>query len=236
MGKKCPPQAFVGIPAGKFFRRGDGDGEPKPDGEFPVAISTTDKHSRPRPSSTRPSPIIDTRPVATPLPGARGGAPDPRGPRTSRPHCAASTPVRFPRTRARTHESARSFPTLPPSLARPARRLSLLSAGNSRSRLPSHSDSNYPVPDQRYPTAAKSPSASRLPRSTALLANCLGCYCTTHFGGGAATLLPEFHPSSRGGRALPLPLPLPARVLGDSGAWARICVCLPPDPPEARGA
>jgi hypothetical protein len=39
MGKKCPPQAFVGIPAGKFFRRGDGDGEPKPDGEFPVAIS-----------------------------------------------------------------------------------------------------------------------------------------------------------------------------------------------------
>jgi hypothetical protein len=40
MGKKCPPQAFVGIPAGKFFRRGDGDVEPKPDGEFPVAIST----------------------------------------------------------------------------------------------------------------------------------------------------------------------------------------------------
>jgi hypothetical protein len=39
MGKKCPPQAFVRIPAGKFFRRGDGDGEPKPDGEFPVAIS-----------------------------------------------------------------------------------------------------------------------------------------------------------------------------------------------------
>jgi hypothetical protein len=25
---------------GKFFRRGDGDGEPKPDGEFPVAIPT----------------------------------------------------------------------------------------------------------------------------------------------------------------------------------------------------
>jgi hypothetical protein len=43
MGKKCPPQAFVGIPAGKFFRRGDGDGEPKPDGEFPVAISTRDR-------------------------------------------------------------------------------------------------------------------------------------------------------------------------------------------------
>ena len=38
MGKKCPPQAFVGIPAGKFFRRGDEFGELKPDGEFPVAI------------------------------------------------------------------------------------------------------------------------------------------------------------------------------------------------------
>jgi hypothetical protein len=42
MGKKCPPQAFVGIPAGKFFCRGDGFGELKPDGEFPVAISTPD--------------------------------------------------------------------------------------------------------------------------------------------------------------------------------------------------
>jgi hypothetical protein len=40
MGKKCPPQAFVGIPVGKFFRRGDGFGELKPDGEFPVAIPT----------------------------------------------------------------------------------------------------------------------------------------------------------------------------------------------------
>jgi hypothetical protein len=49
MGKKCPPQAFVGIPAGKFFRRGDGDGKPKPDGEFPVAIST------PEPLSLSPS-------------------------------------------------------------------------------------------------------------------------------------------------------------------------------------
>jgi hypothetical protein len=38
MGKKYPPQAFVGIPAGKFFCRGDGFGELKPDGEFPVAI------------------------------------------------------------------------------------------------------------------------------------------------------------------------------------------------------
>jgi hypothetical protein len=38
MGKKCPPQAFVGILVGKFFHRGDEDGEPKPDGEFPVAI------------------------------------------------------------------------------------------------------------------------------------------------------------------------------------------------------
>jgi hypothetical protein len=38
MRKKCPPQAFVGIPAGKFFCRGDGFRELKPDGEFPVAI------------------------------------------------------------------------------------------------------------------------------------------------------------------------------------------------------
>jgi hypothetical protein len=38
MGKKCSPQAFVGIPAGKFFRRGDG--ELFPGGEFPVAIPT----------------------------------------------------------------------------------------------------------------------------------------------------------------------------------------------------
>ena len=38
MGKKCSPQAFVGIPTGKFFRRGDGDGELFPGGEFPVAI------------------------------------------------------------------------------------------------------------------------------------------------------------------------------------------------------
>jgi hypothetical protein len=44
MGKKCPPQAFVGIPAGKFFRRVDGDGEPKPDGEFPVAISSGSRY------------------------------------------------------------------------------------------------------------------------------------------------------------------------------------------------
>jgi hypothetical protein len=38
MRKKCSPQAFVGIPAGKFFRRRDRDGELFPGGEFPVAI------------------------------------------------------------------------------------------------------------------------------------------------------------------------------------------------------
>jgi hypothetical protein len=43
MGKKCSPQAFVGIPAGKFFRRGDGDGELFPGGEFPVAIPSVDR-------------------------------------------------------------------------------------------------------------------------------------------------------------------------------------------------
>jgi hypothetical protein len=41
MGKKCPLQAFVGIPAGKFFRPEDGFGELKPDREFPVAIPTS---------------------------------------------------------------------------------------------------------------------------------------------------------------------------------------------------
>jgi hypothetical protein len=40
MGKKCSPQVFLGIPAGKFFCRGDGDGELFPCGEFPVAIPT----------------------------------------------------------------------------------------------------------------------------------------------------------------------------------------------------
>jgi hypothetical protein len=43
MGKKCPPQVFVGIPAGNFFCRGDGFGELKPDGEFPVAIPSHDR-------------------------------------------------------------------------------------------------------------------------------------------------------------------------------------------------
>jgi hypothetical protein len=38
MEKKCSPQVFVGIHAGKFFRRGDGNGELFTDGEFPVAI------------------------------------------------------------------------------------------------------------------------------------------------------------------------------------------------------
>jgi hypothetical protein len=39
MGKKCSPQAFVEIPTGKFFRRGDGDGE-----LFPVAIPSCGGH------------------------------------------------------------------------------------------------------------------------------------------------------------------------------------------------
>jgi hypothetical protein len=43
MGKKCSPQTFVGIPAGKFFRRGDGNGELFPGGEFPVAIPTRNR-------------------------------------------------------------------------------------------------------------------------------------------------------------------------------------------------
>jgi hypothetical protein len=50
MRKKCPPQAFVGIPAGKFFCRGDGFGELKPDGEFPVAIPIQNPALAPLPS------------------------------------------------------------------------------------------------------------------------------------------------------------------------------------------
>jgi hypothetical protein len=36
MGKKCPPQAFVGIPARNFFRHGDRFGELKSDGNSPL--------------------------------------------------------------------------------------------------------------------------------------------------------------------------------------------------------
>jgi hypothetical protein len=42
MGKKCLSQGFMGIPAGKFFRREDGDGELKPDEEF--SIPSDDNH------------------------------------------------------------------------------------------------------------------------------------------------------------------------------------------------
>jgi hypothetical protein len=38
MGKKCCTQEFVGIPMGNFVHRGNGNGELKPDGEFPVVI------------------------------------------------------------------------------------------------------------------------------------------------------------------------------------------------------
>jgi hypothetical protein len=75
MGKKCPPQAFVGIPAGKFFCRGDGFGELKPDGEFPVAIprrDTTQRHPG-TPSTTHKSEelgllaivVVDSCPLIT---------------------------------------------------------------------------------------------------------------------------------------------------------------------------
>jgi hypothetical protein len=54
IGKKCSPQAFVGIPTGKFFRRGDGDGELFPGGEFPVAIPTGSCHATSSPSNPFP--------------------------------------------------------------------------------------------------------------------------------------------------------------------------------------
>jgi hypothetical protein len=44
-GEEMFPATFVGIPTGKFFCRGDGDGELFPDGEFPVAISIAHRTS-----------------------------------------------------------------------------------------------------------------------------------------------------------------------------------------------
>jgi hypothetical protein len=44
MRKKYSPQAFVWIPAEKFFRRGDGDGELFHGGKFPVAIPRRNEH------------------------------------------------------------------------------------------------------------------------------------------------------------------------------------------------
>jgi hypothetical protein len=41
VGQKAPPRALAGTGAGKFLPRGDGDGKPFPDGEFPVAIPNT---------------------------------------------------------------------------------------------------------------------------------------------------------------------------------------------------
>jgi hypothetical protein len=41
MGKKYPPQAFVGIPAGKFFSRRNGYEKLFRDNEFPIAIPTS---------------------------------------------------------------------------------------------------------------------------------------------------------------------------------------------------
>jgi hypothetical protein len=43
MGKKCSSQAFVGIPTGKFFRRGDGDVELFSDGNS--SLPSLDKTS-----------------------------------------------------------------------------------------------------------------------------------------------------------------------------------------------
>jgi hypothetical protein len=51
------PQASVGIPAEKFFRRGDGEGDLKPDGKFalPFLLGTS------RPPKTPPDDVESTR-------------------------------------------------------------------------------------------------------------------------------------------------------------------------------
>jgi len=41
MGEKCFPMALAGTGTGKFSPHGDGDGGSIPDGEFPIAILTT---------------------------------------------------------------------------------------------------------------------------------------------------------------------------------------------------
>jgi hypothetical protein len=56
MGKKRPPRALAGTGAGKFFPRGDGDGKPFPDGEFPVAIPSRGHHRPLTPSRATPPP------------------------------------------------------------------------------------------------------------------------------------------------------------------------------------
>jgi hypothetical protein len=71
MRKKCSPQAFVGIPAGKFFRRGDEDGELFPGGKFPVAIPS---RFTPRPEHGFAARLLDrsaaARAQALPVPTA----------------------------------------------------------------------------------------------------------------------------------------------------------------------
>jgi hypothetical protein len=74
MGKKCSPQAFVRIPLGKFFHRGDEDGELFLGGEFPFAI----------PSTAPLSPLYPFSPRCTP------SFPSPRGPQRRLPEVEAA--------------------------------------------------------------------------------------------------------------------------------------------------
>jgi hypothetical protein len=52
-GEKCYPQAFVGIPRGKFFRRGDGDGELFSGEKFPIVIPMGNASPSPSPFTRR---------------------------------------------------------------------------------------------------------------------------------------------------------------------------------------
>ena len=45
MGKEVPPRAFTGPGTEISCPRGDGDGEPNADGDFPVAIWTSDNRT-----------------------------------------------------------------------------------------------------------------------------------------------------------------------------------------------
>jgi hypothetical protein len=147
------------------------------------------------------------------------------------PTGAASTPVPRPPTRARTGVHVAFLPLRPSPARPPVRRLarsrltsplppSLLSAGHSR--LPSHS--NYPA--QRLPNPLRFPAlqvekgaARHLPFF--LQFDALWWRCRY-----SPSRVPNFLTRRAGVVCL--------CAFGDSGAWARICACLPPDPSEAR--
>ncbi|EES00962.2 hypothetical protein SORBI_3003G198150 [Sorghum bicolor] len=163
--------------------------------------------------------------AAHPIPAAPAPAPAPAPPV---PTAAASTPVTH--TRAGTRRVHVAFP---PSPSPSPRRLSLLSAGKLPAPEPQPQITHLDVPDTGCQISIRffPAPAPQVEEGAARHPPC-SLHCTTLFGAGAATLLPEFLTTHEEGVAR-----LPARLcFGDSGAWAwtRIRVCLPPDAREVR--